>query len=70
MSPKTIVKESVAPSRRLGAAWAEMLSHCPEAISAYGLCVKDHVELGLLEHGVCDAEFAQLKQCFHEARQR
>ena len=53
---------------KLGEYYAKMLAHCPQAISAYGACVKAAIDAGALEQGCCDREFSALKKCYREVR--
>ena len=53
---------------KLGEYYAKMLAHCPQAISAYGACVKAALDAGVLEQGCCEREFSALKKCFREVR--
>ena len=53
---------------KLGEYYAKMLAHCPQAISAYGACIKAAIDAGALEQGCCDREFSALKKCFREVR--
>ena len=53
---------------KLGEYYAKMLAHCPQAISAYGACIKAAIDAGALEQGCCEREFSALKKCFREVR--
>ncbi len=53
---------------KLGEYYAKMLAHCPQAITAYGACIKAAIDAGALERGCCDREFSALKKCFREVR--
>ena len=53
---------------KLGEYYAKMLAHCPQAITAYGACIKAAIDAGALERGCCEREFQTLKKCFREVR--
>ena len=53
---------------KLGEYYAKMLAHCPQAITAYGACIKAAIDAGALEQGCCEREFSALKKCFREVR--
>ena len=53
---------------KLGEYYAKMLAHCPQAITAYGACIKAAIDAGALERGCCEREFSALKKCFREVR--
>ena len=53
---------------KLGEYYAKMLAHCPQAITAYGACIKAAIDAGVLERGRCEREFSALKKCFREVR--
>ena len=56
------------PLPKLGEYYAKMLAHCPQAITAYGACIKAAIDAGALERGCCEREFRALKKCFREVR--
>ena len=56
------------PLPKLGEYYAKMLAHCPQAIAAYGACIKAAIDAGALEQGCCEREFSALKKCFREVR--
>ena len=37
------------PLPKLGEYYAKMLAHCPQAITAYGACIKAAIDAGALE---------------------
>ena len=53
---------------KLGEYYAKMLAHCPQALTAYGACIKAAIDAGALEQGCCEREFSALKKCFREVR--
>ena len=42
---------------------------CPDAMQQYAVCVTEAQEAGKTLHGACEAEYAQVKECFRSVRQ-
>ena len=56
------------PPNRMTAAFNGMKKTCPDAIRTYATCVTTHHQMGDLEKGSCQEEFAAVKRCFQSVR--
>ena len=57
------------PPNRMTTAFNAMKKTCPDAIRTYATCVATQHQLGDLEKGSCQDEFAAVKKCFQSVRQ-